>query len=113
MRSTVSERRDTARVPIRLDVMLNPDTHGFQLFHTRDISLDGVFVETSARFAKKAVADLAIKLSAGNASRVYRLRATVARVTPDGVAFVFDDLDSDTYEALLQLVFAQQPKGAF
>ncbi len=113
MRSAVSERRDTARVPMRLDVMLNPTTHGFQLFHTRDISLDGVFVETTARFAKKAQVDLAIKLGTAGASRVHRVRATVARVTPEGVAFVFDDLDGETYESLLALVFAQQPKGAF
>jgi hypothetical protein len=107
------ERRDTARVPVQLEVMLSPDTHGYQLFRTRDISLDGVFVETSAPPAKAASVDLAIKLPIDGRTKVHRVSATVVRVTPQGIALAFDEIDTDAYAALLELVFARQPKGGF
>ena len=107
------ERRDTNRVLIELEVMLNPDTQGYQLFRTRDISLDGVFVETQLKAQKKAMVDLALKLSTDGKSQVHRVTASVVRTTPTGIAFVFDEVDTEAYAALLELVFANHPKSEF
>ena len=108
-----NERRDTARVPIELEVMLNPDTQGYQLFRTRDVSLEGVFVEPASRLAKNSTVNLAIKLTSDGRTRVHRVSARVVRVTPHGAGLAFDDIDSEVYAALLELVFAQLPKGSF
>jgi hypothetical protein len=144
-----NERRDTARVPIELEVMLNPDTQGYQLFRTRDVSLEGVFVELAggasmprsprldpigesaaapsgergsrldpvagapSRLVKNGKVTLAIKLTSDGRSHVHRVSARVVRVTPHGAGLAFDDVDSGTYAALLELVFAQLPKGSF
>lgn len=108
-----NERRDTARVPIELEVMLNPDTQGYQLFRTRDVSLEGVFVEPAAKLVKNATVQLAIKLTSDGRTQVHRVRARVVRVTPHGAGLAFDDVDTGTYAALLELVFAQLPKGGF
>lgn len=108
-----NERRDTARVPIELEVMLKPDSQGYQRFRTRDVSLEGVFVEPATRLARNATAELAIKLTSDGHTHVHRVKARVVRVTPHGAGLAFDDVDSRTYAALLELVFAQLPKAGF
>jgi aspartate oxidase len=107
------ERRDTNRVSVELEVMLSPDTHGYQLSRTRDISLDGAFVETKSKPPKNATVELALKLSTNGKTRVHRVTANVVRSTANGIALAFDDVDTDAYAALLELVFANHPKSEF
>jgi hypothetical protein len=109
-----TERRDTLRVPIALDAMLKFNQQGFQLYQTRDISLDGVFVETGpVRLPKKSPLELALKIPADGQNKIHRFRAQVKRLTPHGAGLVFDRADTDAYAALLHLVFSSQPKGRY
>ena len=108
------ERRDTPRIAVTLEVMLRHDRFGFQPFRTRDISLDGVFVETGQLpIAQNSTVDLAIKLPTDGAQKVHRFHAQTVHVSRDGVGLSFDQVNSDGYAALLDLVFSRQPRGVW
>jgi len=92
--------------------MLNRDNAGFRRCYTRDISLDGAFVETSeTRIGGKALVDLAIKIPGFDPNRIHRFSAQVIRATKHGVGLVFDQVNTDGYAALLDLVYSRQPRG--
>jgi hypothetical protein len=107
------ERRDTPRIPIALDVMLRQADDRFQRCVTRDISLDGLFVETAAalNIAPRRSTYLAIKIPDGGRTRIHHFHARPVYVKHDGAAFVFDRVAADGYAALLELVYSRQPKG--
>src|SRR5256885_9327359 len=57
------ERRDTPRVPLALDAMVKTTERPFQLFRTRDLSLDGAFVETGPhRLTPEDALEIALKI---------------------------------------------------
>lgn len=107
-----SERRDTPRIPITLDAILDYNNQNYQHSITRDISLDGVFVESKeTRLPKRGALELAIKLPADGMSKYHRFHAQVVRVTNNGAGLLFDRVDTDSYAALLDLVFSRQGRG--
>lgn len=111
---TQSERRDTPRVPITLDAMVKMGDRPYQVFHTRDLSLDGAFVETGPhRLAPKEKVQVALKIPLGGAPQIYRFDARVTRVAPQGVGMVFDHVNTESYAALLDFVFSSQPRGSY
>lgn len=107
-----SERRDTPRIPIALEAILNYNNRNFQHSVTRDISLDGAFVEAKdASLPKRGTLELAIKLPAEGTTRYHRFHAQVVRVTDRGAGLLFDRVETDSYAALLDLVFSRQGRG--
>lgn len=107
-----NERRDTQRIPITLDTILNYNNQHFQHASTRDISLDGAFVESkSGSLTKKGTMELAIKLPGEGAAKYHRFHAQVVRVANNGAGLLFDRVDTDAYAALLDLVFSRQGRG--
>jgi hypothetical protein len=109
-----AERRDTPRIPMALEIAFKVERQPFFPSRTRDISLDGVFIETPhAKLPKKSSVEVALKLNDNGKPRVHRFRAQVTRVTPFGAGLEFDKADSDAYAALLSLVFSTEPKGSY
>ncbi|HEX7043720.1 MAG TPA: PilZ domain-containing protein [Burkholderiales bacterium] len=107
-----SERRDTPRIPIALEAILDYNRQDPQPSVTRDISLDGVFVETrSGTVPRKGALDIAIKLPGDGGARYHRFHAQVVRVTDRGAALVFDRVETDSYAALLDLVFSRRGRS--
>lgn len=107
-----SERRDTPRIPITLEAILSYNDNNFQHSTTRDISLDGVFVESkNGHVPKKGTMELAIKMPYEGLTKYHRFHAQVVRVTNNGAGLVFDRVDTDSYAALLDLVFSRQGRG--
>lgn len=107
-----SERRDTPRIPITLDTILNYNNQNYQHSTTRDISLDGAFVATNnGKPLKKGLLELAIKLPTEGLPKYHRFHAQVVRATETGAALLFDRVDTDSYAALLDLVFSRQGRG--
>lgn len=107
-----TERRDTPRIPIALEAILNFNNQNYQQSVTRDISLDGCFIETAAQPpARKGPMELAIKLPTEGTQKYHRFQAQVVRITPTGAGLLFDKVDTDAYAALLDLVFSRQGRG--
>jgi hypothetical protein len=104
------ERRDTPRVPIALHAIVKMTGRPFQMFRTRDLSLDGAFVETGPLLvAAEEKIEVALKIPSNGASQVYRFNAHVIRVAPSGVGMVFDQVNTESYTALLECVFGTRP----
>lgn len=91
-----TDNRAIHRIPVRLAV--SQRGRSAPLGRTRDISLEGVFLETSAPFGVGAVVPLSLDLTAGGPP--LEGRAEVVRVTPDGMGLRFIDLDRDTAKRL-------------
>ena len=111
-----AERRDTPRIPTVIDAMVKTEDRPFQLFNTRDLSLDGTFVEKEPeRLKLKTVVEIALKIPNGgaHAQSIYRFSARVARITPHGVGVTFDHVNTDSYAALMEFIFLTKQQGAF
>jgi c-di-GMP-binding flagellar brake protein YcgR len=107
-----TERRDTPRISIALETLLQYHDQNYRRSVTRDISLDGAFVETRPNsLAKKDQLDVAIRLPSDGESHYHRFHARVVRVTETGAALAFDKTETEAYEALLDLVFSRQGRG--
>ena len=108
------ERRDTPRARIMVEAMVRGVDDRFHTCRTRDISLDGVFIEASAdSLPPNNRFELAMKLPDAGGEKVFRFFAQVTRITRDGAAVTFDAVDSDAYAALMNLVFSQSPRGRY
>jgi hypothetical protein len=111
-RRTTPERRDTPRVAATLEAMIKSEQRPFQLFHTRDLSLDGAFVEIGPhRLAHEDKVDVALKIPNDGVTHIYRFGARITRVSPIGVGMVFDHVNTESYAALLDFMFSKQPRG--
>jgi hypothetical protein len=110
-----AERRDTPRIPIALEAILNYNNRDYQHLITHDISLDGVFVQTPPDAElQKGTINIAISLPGSVQKKYHRFSAKLVRLTRQGAGFAFDEaIEPDSYEALLELVFARRPGGAF
>ena len=106
-----TERRDTPRIPITLDAVLHYNNQSFRHSLTRDISLDGAFVETRDALAKKGNLELAISLPTNGKPQFHRFQAQVVRVADGGAGLMFDKVGTEAYAALLDLVFSRQGRG--
>ncbi|MBI3899446.1 MAG: PilZ domain-containing protein [Gammaproteobacteria bacterium] len=107
-----TERRDTPRIAISLDALLSREAENYQRSVTRDISLDGAFIEAAGRqFVQKDRLELAIRLPSDGAAHYHRFRGQVVRVVNGGAGIAFDRVDTESYEALLDLVFSRQGRG--
>jgi hypothetical protein len=104
------ERREVPRVAVALEAFLGADARGLLRYVTRDISLDGVFVQTGpVDLARGDVAEVALRIPANGRRRIHRFPVTVARANHAGVALSFGPItDDEAYAALLELVFARQ-----
>ena len=100
-----TDRRETPRVQLERDVVINANKSEPQFCAIRDISPEGVFVETAGRpLISTGKVQIAISLPVGNSQKLYHLPAKVMRVTEEGAGLRFDELGVDSYGAILGLM---------
>ncbi len=104
------ERRLGPRKRLALEVMLDHQRLGLQRCQTRDISLDGVFVESDKlALRRNNIVDLVLKIPADGKTKHYRIKAKVANVRRYGARFIFRALDEKAYAALVDLLYPAEP----
>jgi hypothetical protein len=104
-----AERRDNPRKSIRRPAVLIHARLGAQAGWITDVSLEGAFVRSDWRDVPVFTAvEVTITLPSGEErkAREYRLPATVARATEDGIGVRFSRLDMESYSALLDLLYS-------
>lgn len=104
------EHRRSMHKPATFDAILSYPPLGLLRSKVRDISLDGMFVETGpiALHANTPV-EVTVRPRKGNTREAYRLRVLVARVARDGAGLMFRDFDDATFHtarALLRKISA-------
>lgn len=102
----MNERRDSQRVPVTLDAVLNYQAQ-VMICTVRDISLNGAFIEGTAEALPyfNASVELGLTLNAGGETKQHRIPAKIRRLTDKGAGISFGDVDMDAYFSLVNLVY--------
>lgn len=104
--SAMNERRDSQRVPVTLDAVLNYQAQ-VMICTIRDISLNGAFIEgTPAGLPYfNAPVELGLTLTSAGETKQHRISAKIRRITDGGVGLTFGDVEMDAYFSLVNLVY--------
>src|SRR5512134_741384 len=101
------EHRFGNRRAVRAAVLLHPHAGGPVDGSTADVSISGMFVETSPhRFPANSVIDVELTLPATTGLRTYRWQAMVIRSTDAGIGLMFDRLRPPAITRLLARIEA-------
>jgi len=104
-----SDRRLGPRKQITLEVLVSDRKRGAKSCQTRDISLDGAFIETQdVTLKKKAKIDLILKIPSNRGATDHLVQAKVTSVEKHGVTVIFGNLEEQTYKALVDLLYPEE-----
>jgi hypothetical protein len=103
---TMNERRDSQRVPVVIDAVLNYQAQ-VMVCTVRDISLNGAFIEGMPQGLPyfNAPVELGITLTAGGETKQHRIPAKIRRIADNGAGVSFGDVGMDAYFSLVNLVY--------
>ncbi len=103
---TMNERRDSQRVPVVIDAVLNYQAQ-VMICTVRDISLNGAFIEGMPQGLPyfNAPVELGITLTAGGETKQHRIPAKIRRIADNGAGVSFGDVGMDAYFSLVNLVY--------
>lgn len=99
-----TEHRTINRIPVRLAV--SQRGRSAPLGRTRDLSLQGLFIETREPLDVGAILPLSIELEPSGEDGLIEVRAEVMRRTEDGMGLRFCDLSRDASRALRRWIVA-------
>lgn len=102
------ERRQNPRKTVTRPAVINRARFGPQAGWITDVSLEGAFVRSDWQDVPTFTAvEVTVTLSNEESHQVkeYRLPATVARSTGEGIGIRFEQLDVESYSALLDLIY--------
>ncbi|MGQ0504859.1 MAG: PilZ domain-containing protein [Myxococcaceae bacterium] len=96
MKSTKNERRRHPRIPVKLQIKRKTTTHAPEsVEYATDLSEGGLFIRTKETSVKKG-ATLEIAFSPSGHTKEVQARGRVVRVTNEGLAIEFLELDPDS-----------------
>jgi hypothetical protein len=101
-----SERRRSVRIRFAGKALLRYG-HNLSLeteVDTRNISLHGVFIETSAHIPLGTACDIIIHLRGATSTMDFRAQGVIQRHDPTGLAVAFTCIDPDSYLHVFNLV---------
>lgn len=103
------ERRSTARLPVTDSVMIAQGPH-YRLCHTRDLSLSGAMLDIGwSALTRHTPIEILLTLAVGDQKKVFRLPGEVARVSAEGTAVRFRDMEPGARKVLLSFLGAGEP----
>jgi hypothetical protein len=102
----MNERRDSQRVPVLIDAVLNYQAHVL-VCTVRDISLNGAFVEGRADALPyfNASVELGLTVTTAGETKQHRIPAKIRRLADNGAGLSFGDVEMDAYFSLVNLVY--------
>ncbi len=100
------EHRWSPRKAVKMDVFINYRPLGLVRGETRDISLEGMFVETGRiALPKNEAVDISFTLQHEKEAGVHHLGAYVVHSSDKGVGLMFRDFQSSVFRALEDVIF--------
>lgn len=104
-----TDRRLGPRKHMVLEVMVKDKKRGLRSCQTRDISLDGAYIEThEVSLRKNAKIDLVLLIPSSGRTEHHHVKAKVANVEKHGATLIFHKLDEPTYSALVDLLYSAE-----
>lgn len=99
------EKRWAARRPVQIRVELRYKDMELVNCRTRDISLNGAFVEVQEmQPAVSAPVELVFRLGEPGQYTRYKVPAKVARSTGEGIGVMFEELDVSSFRSLREVL---------
>lgn len=99
------ERRLFSRVPVKVQADISDGSLSSMACETRDLSLQGVFVESDVLFPLTTPCTVTLLLQGLVLPIELKLKATVVRCEPQGLGLQFSAVDNlETYQHLRNLV---------
>lgn len=106
--NAASDRRLGPRRFAGVKVMVTHPSLGLVKCRLRDISLEGAFIESSDLALRKGMmVDLVLKVRGSRGNSHCRVPAKVLRLTAQGTALGFGELEERTYQTLFEIVYAR------
>ena len=100
------EHRCSERWPIVIPVSIHRKEHPVVIGKTRNISLEGMFIETvSAHFDQNTCLEVELNTKLDHQSRRLRIPAVVARSSEQGIGIMFRSLSAESERALRNLIY--------
>ncbi len=104
-----SDRRLGPRKQVTLEVLVSDRKRGAKSCQTRDISLDGAFIETQdVTLKKKANIELILRIPSDRGPTDHPVQAKVTSVEKHGATVIFRNLEEQTYSALVDLLYPEE-----
>lgn len=104
-KSDNAEKRQGERVSFETKVFLKTSDKEIRVDgSSRDLSMRGLFVKTAEDFHRGSSCDIEVVLSGTIDGVVLKMKGTVIRKEPTGVAVYFNSVDIDSYAHLKKLV---------
>ncbi len=102
------DKRFAVRKQICVDVIVNHELNYTGLWKTKNLSLNGAFVEMPGEhLSPQADVEAILALADLDCPQRHHIVARVVRAGPDGVALMFRDYGNHTYTALAKLLYAE------
>ncbi|MFZ5568767.1 MAG: PilZ domain-containing protein [Thermodesulfobacteriota bacterium] len=99
------ERRKKRRVEFSTNIILKMDGNEIHVTgSSKDLSLNGVFINTPDNIPLNAACQVEIQLSGMVEPLLLRMKGTTVRKEPVGIAVLFESMDLDSYSHLKNIV---------
>ena len=106
------EHRWSARKSMTTSVVVDCARLGTVSADIRDVSLGGMFVKTAINSPVNSIVILAFSLPTQHHHDHYRLQAIVVRRADEGLALMFQDLQTETIRSLRQSLYGPNGSGS-
>ncbi len=84
---------------------LDGDFSPFEAESTKDISLKGLYLITDRRLPLGTICLLKLKLTGATSELVLDIKAKVVRTDDNGLAFLFEEIDLDSFYHLKNILY--------
>ena len=102
----MQDRRNFSRVDFRVSALLQGDGVAFK-GEVKDVSLHGLYLETTEVLPVGTPVELTIYLSAAADPVVINVSGVVARLVPGGIGCAFEKIDADSFAHLRSIISYQ------
>ena len=100
------DRRWSSRKPLRLDVLVYRDRVPVAVGTTRNIGLEGMFLETGRqRFSNQTLLEVAFPVKVDREEQRFRVPAVVVNASTAGMGLTFTAFDQKLFRALERLLY--------
>lgn len=105
----LEEQREIKRKPVILDVKLSSEGTEEQPCRIRDMSLNGAFIEyQNESLGADDQVELDMTIDQNGENTQHKVAAEVIRVSEDGAALRFRQVDMDTFGSILGLLYVSK-----
>lgn len=106
----MNDKRGRIRAPFKIKITLITSVKKIEIGDSRNISLNGVFVETHEKLPIGSECRVLITLTEIKPSIILSIESEIVRHDPTGMGITFKKMEVDDYEHLRNIVLYNTPE---